>query len=56
MGQLVSLGRYKGVALVLGIRVRGPAWFLHRTYHVSRIPTLIAVLEAQSRPGTKRPP
>jgi NADH dehydrogenase len=41
MGQLVSLGRYKGVARVLGVRLRGfPAWFLHRTYHVSRIPTL----------------
>jgi NADH:quinone reductase (non-electrogenic) len=40
MGQLVSLGRYKGVARVLGLRLRGfPAWFLHRTYHVSRIPT-----------------
>jgi NADH:ubiquinone reductase (H+-translocating) len=41
MGQLVSLGLYKGVARVLGVRLRGfPAWFLHRTYHVSRIPTL----------------
>jgi NADH dehydrogenase len=40
MGQLVSLGRYKGVARVLGLRLRGfPAWFLHRSYHVSRIPT-----------------
>ena len=25
----------------LGIRLRGfPAWFAHRTYHVSRVPTL----------------
>jgi NADH:quinone reductase (non-electrogenic) len=41
MGQLVSLGLYKGVARVLGVRLRGfPAWFLHRTYHVTRIPTL----------------
>ena len=40
LGGLVSLGRYKGVARVLGIRMKGfPAWFLHRTYHVSRIPT-----------------
>jgi len=40
LGGLVSLGRYKGVARVLGIRMTGfPAWFLHRTYHVSRIPT-----------------
>jgi NADH dehydrogenase len=41
LGSLVSLGRYKGVARVMGIRLRGfPAWFLHRTYHLSRIPTL----------------
>ena len=40
LGALASLGRYKGVARVLGIKVRGfPAWFLHRTYHLSRIPT-----------------
>jgi NADH:ubiquinone reductase (H+-translocating) len=41
MGALVSLGRYKGVARVLRFRVRGfPAWFLHRTYHLTQIPTL----------------
>ena len=40
LGALASLGLYKGVARVLGIRLRGfPAWLLHRTYHVSRIPT-----------------
>jgi NADH:quinone reductase (non-electrogenic) len=40
LGALASLGRYKGVAMVLGIKLRGfPAWFLHRTYHLSRIPT-----------------
>ena len=40
LGLLVSLGRYKGVAQVAGLRFRGfPAWFLHRTYHVMRIPT-----------------
>ena len=40
LGLLVSLGRYKGVAQVAGLRLRGfPAWFLHRTYHVMRIPT-----------------
>jgi NADH dehydrogenase len=40
LGALVSLGRYKGVARVFGVRLRGfPAWFLHRTYHLSRIPT-----------------
>ncbi|MGH2729324.1 MAG: NAD(P)/FAD-dependent oxidoreductase, partial [Actinomycetota bacterium] len=40
LGQIVSLGRYKGVARVPGLRLRGfPAWFLHRTYHVLRVPT-----------------
>jgi NADH dehydrogenase len=41
LGALASLGRYKGVARVLGIKLRGfPAWFLHRSYHLSRIPTV----------------
>jgi NADH:ubiquinone reductase (H+-translocating) len=41
LGTLVSLGRYKGVATVLGLRLRAfPAWFLHRTYHLLRIPTV----------------
>src|SRR5207237_3369769 len=41
LGSLVSLGRYKGVARVLGVRLKGfPAWFLHRSYHLTQIPTL----------------
>jgi NADH:ubiquinone reductase (H+-translocating) len=41
LGYLVSLGRHQGVAVVLGIRLRGfPAWFAHRTYHVFRHPTV----------------
>ena len=40
-GSVAGLGLYKGVAQVYGIKLRGlPAWFLHRTYHMSRIPTL----------------
>ncbi len=40
LGMLVSLGRYKGVARVFRWIIQGfPAWFLHRTYHLSRIPT-----------------
>lgn len=40
-GSVASLGLYKGVAHVYGFKLRGwPAWFLHRTYHMSRIPTL----------------
>ena len=41
VGSVASLGLYKGVAQVYGIKVKGfPAWFMHRTYHMSRIPTL----------------
>jgi NADH:ubiquinone reductase (H+-translocating) len=40
-GSVASLGLHKGVAHVYGIKLRGwPAWFMHRTYHVSRVPTL----------------
>jgi NADH dehydrogenase len=39
-GSVASLGLYKGVAQVYGIKLRGfVAWFMHRTYHVSRVPT-----------------
>lgn len=41
IGSVASLGLHEGVAEVYGIKVRGwPAWFMHRTYHVSRVPTL----------------
>jgi NADH:ubiquinone reductase (H+-translocating) len=40
-GSVASLGLHKGVAQVYGIKLRGlPAWFMHRTYHLSRLPTL----------------
>lgn len=41
-GQLVSLGRYRGVAQLPGrIRLRGfPAWWIHRSYHLAKMPTL----------------
>ena len=39
-GSVASLGMYKGVAQIYGIKLRGfPAWFMHRSYHVSRVPT-----------------
>jgi NADH:quinone reductase (non-electrogenic) len=41
VGSVASLGLHKGVAQLYGIKVKGwLAWFLHRTYHVSRMPTL----------------
>jgi NADH dehydrogenase len=40
-GSVASLGLHKGVAQVYGVKLRGwPAWFMHRTYHLSRVPTL----------------
>ena len=40
-GSVASLGLHKGVAEIYGVRLRGwPAWFMHRTYHLSRMPTL----------------
>ena len=39
-GSVASLGLYRGVAEVYGIRLKGiVAWFMHRTYHLSRMPT-----------------
>jgi NADH dehydrogenase len=41
LGQLATLGRFKGAAKVLGVRITGfPAWWLHRTYHILLMPTL----------------
>ena len=40
VGSVASLGLHKGVAQLYGVKVKGwPAWFLHRSYHVSRVPT-----------------
>jgi NADH dehydrogenase len=40
VGSVASLGLYKGVAEVYGVKLTGfPAWFMHRTYHMSRVPT-----------------
>jgi len=41
VGSVASLGLHKGVAEVYHIKLRGyPAWFMHRTYHLSRVPTV----------------
>ncbi len=41
IGSVCSLGRYKGVAMIVGVRLRGfPAWFAHRSYHLFAMPTL----------------
>lgn len=41
IGAVCSLGRYKGVALIWGVKLRGfPAWFMHRSYHLYAMPTI----------------
>jgi NADH dehydrogenase len=41
LGQVATLGRYKGIADVTGLRLRGfPAWFFTRTYHLYQLPLL----------------
>ena len=40
VGSVASLGLYRGVAQVYGVKMRGlPAWFMHRSYHLTRLPT-----------------
>lgn len=39
LGQVATLGRYKGIAEVLGARLSGfPGWFVARTYHLYALP------------------
>jgi NADH:ubiquinone reductase (H+-translocating) len=41
LGQVATLGRHKGIADVLGIRLRGfLGWFVTRTYHLYQLPLL----------------
>jgi NADH dehydrogenase len=39
LGQVATLGRYKGIADVLGVRLRGfPGWWVTRSYHLLQLP------------------
>jgi NADH:ubiquinone reductase (H+-translocating) len=39
LGQVATLGRYKGIAYVLGLPIRGfIGWFVTRTYHLYQLP------------------
>ena len=41
LGQVATLGRYKGIADVMGIPIRGfPGWFVTRSYHLYQLPLL----------------
>ena len=40
-GSVASLGLYRGVAEIYGVKLRGfPAWALHRGYHLATMPTV----------------
>ena len=62
LGQVATLGRYKGIAELPGIRLRGfLGWFVARTYHLYALPmfrrkirvvtdwTVVALLPARHR-------
>jgi NADH dehydrogenase len=39
LGQVATLGRYKGIADILGVKLSGfPGWFATRTYHLYQLP------------------
>ena len=39
LGQVATLGRYKGIADVMGLRLRGfPGWWVTRSYHLLQLP------------------
>jgi NADH dehydrogenase len=39
LGQVATLGHYKGIADVLGLHFRGfLGWFVTRTYHLHQLP------------------
>ena len=41
LGEVATLGRYKGIANILGIRLRGfPGWWVTRTYHLYQLPLI----------------
>ena len=41
LGQVATLGRYKGIAEIPGLRLRGfLGWFVARTYHLYQLPLL----------------
>jgi NADH:quinone reductase (non-electrogenic) len=41
LGQVATLGRYKGIADVFGVLLRGfPGWWVTRTYHLYQLPLI----------------
>jgi NADH dehydrogenase len=49
LGQVATLGRYRGIAEVFGVRLRGfVGWFVTRTYHLYQLPLLSRKLRVVS--------
>lgn len=49
LGEVATLGRYKGIANVLGIRFRGfLGWWITRTYHLYQLPLISRKLRVVS--------
>jgi NADH dehydrogenase len=49
LGQVATLGRYKGIADVLGVRLRGfVGWWVTRSYHLLQLPLLTRKLRVVS--------
>ena len=41
LGEVATLGRYKGIASIFGFPLKGfPGWWITRTYHLYQLPTL----------------
>ena len=41
LGEVATLGRYKGIANVMGLRFRGfIGWWVTRTYHLLQLPLI----------------
>src|SRR5438045_2842559 len=41
LGQVATLGRHKGIAEVMGLKLRGfPGWWITRTYHLYKLPLI----------------
>ena len=50
LGQVATLGRYKGIADVLGLRLTGfLGWFVTRTYHLYQLPLISRKLRGRRR-------
>ena len=49
LGQVATLGRHKGIADVLGLRLRGfLGWFVTRTYHLYQLPLITRKLRVMT--------